>query len=269
MGRGMPCWQRSLEGNSVSPLLTEVLRNGTPPARQARVAGKLTALSRRVAGAFKSRVEDTDFMRESSAAMLEGPRRFAHWILWATLLFLGAALIWASLATVDEVTVGEGKVIPSSRVQVVQNLEGGIVSEIFVQVGQLVQRDQALMRIDDTRFTASSREGRAKDQALIARIARLAAEAGNTAYLPPRELERENPKLVAEEKSLYLSRQRELQANLSILRQQAEQRRQELAEKRAREEQLQQRHGLDVQELTMTRPLPQRGEVSEVGVLRR
>src|SRR5438128_4196385 len=170
MGRGMPCWRRWQEENSVLPPLTEVLRDGTAPARQAREAGKLTALARRAAGAFMPRVDDTDFMRESSAAMLEGPRRFAHWILWTTLLFVGVALIWASLATVDEVTVGEGKVIPSSRVQVVQNLEGGIVSEIFVQLGQVVQRDQALMRIDDTRFTASSREGRAKDQALIAKI---------------------------------------------------------------------------------------------------
>src|SRR5438128_2144644 len=267
MGRGMPCWQRWPEESSVSPP-TEVLRDGTPQESQAGDAGKLITLARRVTGAFKTRPDDMDFMRESSAAMLEGPRYFAHWILWSVLIFFVVALIWASLATVDEVTVGEGKVIPSSRIQVVQNLEGGIISEIFVQVGQVVQKDQALMRIDDTRFTASSREGQAKDQALIARIARLTAEAGNTGFVPPARLEKENPKLVNEERSLYASRQRELQANLSVLKQQAEQRRQELAEKRAREEQLQQSHRLVVQELAMTRPIAQQGAVSDVDILR-
>src|SRR5438128_2363721 len=267
MGRGMPCWQRWPEESSVSPP-TEVLRDGTPQESQAGDAGKLITLARRVTGAFKTRPDDMDFMRESSAAMLDGPRYFAHWILWSVLIFFAVALVWASLATVDEITVGEGKVIPASRVQVVQNLEGGIVSEIFVQVGQVVQKDQALMRIDDTRFTASSHEGQAKDHALLARIARLTAEAGNSAFLPPAQLEKENPKLMAEEKSLYATRQRELQANQSVLRQQAEQRRQELAEKRAREVQLQQSHGLIAKELAMTRPMAQQGAVSEVELLR-
>lgn len=228
----------------------------------------LRALAGRAAAALERRINDTDFMRESSAAVLEGPRYFAHWILWATLVFFAAALVWASLATVDEVTVGEGKVIPSSRVQVVQNLEGGIVSEILVQIGQVVQKDQALVRIDDTRFAASSREGQVKDQALLAKIARLTAEAGNSAFARPSQLEKENPKLLAEEKSLYLSRQRELQANLSVLRQQAEQRRQELAEKRSRELQLKQSHELVAKELAMTRPLALQGVVSDVEILR-
>lgn len=230
--------------------------------------GGLRQLARRAANALRPTADDTEFMRESSAAMMEGPRYFTHWILWLTLLFCTLAIGWAALATVDEFTVGEGKVIPSSQVQVVQNLEGGIVSEILVRVGQVVQKDQPLMRIDDTRFTASSREGQAKDHALLARIARLSAEAGNTPFVPPARLEHEVPKLMAEEKSLYATRQRELQANQSVLRQQAEQRRQELAEKRSREAQLLQSHGLISKELAMTRPMAQQGAVSEVDLLR-
>ena len=228
----------------------------------------LRALARRAANALRPAIDDTEFMRESSAAMMEGPRYFTHWILWLTLLFCAMAIGWAALATVDEFTVGEGKVIPSSQVQVVQNLEGGIISEILVRVGQVVQKDQPLMRIDDTRFTASSREGLAKDHALLGRIARLTAEAGNTAFVPPAQLEKADPKLMAEEKSLYATRQRELQANQSVLRQQADQRRQELAEKRAREAQLLQSHGLIAKELAMTRPMAQQGAVSEVDLLR-
>jgi len=243
---------------------TEALRSVGPPGGRAERG----ASPRSVAPSPKVRDDDIEFMRESSAAVLEGPRHFARWILWTTLAFFAAALAWASVATVDEVTVGEGKVVPSSRVQVVQNLEGGIVSEILVDAGQVVEKDQALMRIDDTRFSASSREGEAKDQALLAKIARLTAEAGNTAFVPPPQLEKQNPKLVAEERSLFASRQRELQANQAVLKQQVEQRRQELTEKRSREAQLQQSHDLVAQELAMTRPLAKQGVVSDVEILR-
>jgi len=214
------------------------------------------------------RAGDTEFMRESAAAVMEGPHRLSHYILWATVAFLVIGVIWASLAIVDEVTVAEGKVIPSSQVQIVQNLEGGIVSEILVKVGQVVQKDQAIMRIDDTRFTASSHEGRAKDQALIARICRLLAEANNTSFVAPAQLQKDNPQLLAEEKSLFESRQRELQANIAVLNRQAEQRRQEFTEKQSRETQVQQSYNLVAQELAMTRPLVPQGAASEVDVLR-
>lgn len=226
------------------------------------------ALTRRMGKLFSRSPDDSDFMRESSAAMMEGPRYFSHWILWLTLLFCIAGFAWAALATVDEFTVGEGKVIPSSQVQIVQNLEGGIVSEIMAKVGQSVQKGDVLMRIDDTRFTASSREGQAKDHALIARIARLTAESSNTAFVPPAQLEKDNPGVVREEKALHASRIHELQANLAILRQQMEQRRQELSEKRSRLVQLQQSHSLISKELGMIRPMVQQGAVSEVDLLR-
>ena len=212
----------------------------------------------------KPQAADAEFMRDTAGAVLEGPRYFSHWILWSTVAFFAAAFAWAALTNVDEVIVGEGKVIPSNRVQVVQNLEGGIVSEIMVQVGQVVQKNQPLMRIDDTRFSASSREGRAKDDALLAKIARLTAEAAGSAFLPPPQLAKDNPQLLGQERTLYLSRQRELQANLAVLKQQADQRRQELTEKRSREVQLQQSHALVSKELAMTRPLVQQGVVSEV-----
>jgi adhesin transport system membrane fusion protein len=231
-------------------------------------ANRLLDPLRRMSERFGLAGDDTEFMRESAAAVLEGPRRLFHYILWATVAFFVIGVIWASLAIVDEVTVAEGKVIPSSQVQIVQNLEGGIVSEILVKVGQVVQKDQAIMRIDDTRFTASSHEGRAKDQALIARICRLSAEANNTAFIAPAQLQKDNPQLLAEEKSLFDSRQRELQANIAVLNRQAEQRRQEFTEKQSRETQVQQSYSLVAQELAMTRPLVPQGAASEVDVLR-
>lgn len=229
---------------------------------------KPRSLARRAIDAMLPAANDTEYMRESSAALMEGPRFFSHWLLWLTLLFFACGLAWSALTEVDEFAVGEGKVIPSSQVQVVQNLEGGIVSEILVKIGDKVKKDQPLMRIDDTRFAASSREGQAKDQALLARIARLAAEANGTAFDPPAQLEKVMPGLVAEERKLYQSRRSELQANLAILKQQVDQKRQELTEKRARQAQLQESRGLIGKELAMLRPMAQQGVVSEMEVLR-
>lgn len=225
-------------------------------------------LARRILSALRTPDDDSDFMSERNAAAFAAPRRFAHWILWATLAFVLVGLAWAALARVDEVTVGEGKVIPSSQVQVVQNLEGGIVAEILVRPGQVVSKDQPLMRIDDTRFTASYKEGRTKDDALVARIARLSAEAGGQPFGAATDAEAGNRGFVTEERSLYESRKRALEANLAVLRQQAEQRRQELSEKRSREQQLRQSYGLVSRELAMMRPMVAQGVVSEVDLLR-
>src|ERR1700758_1735242 len=177
-----------LQGGSFMSLLAEF---NADSLRRVRVV--LAMLGRQIVAALRPRADDTAFMRETSAAVMEGPRYFTHWILWLTLAFFIAALTWAALAQIDEVTVGEGKVIPTSRVQVVQNLEGGIVSEIMVHVVQTVQKDQPLMRIDDTRFTSSYKEGQAKDSALIARIARLTAEANDTPFVAPAQLVATNP----------------------------------------------------------------------------
>jgi adhesin transport system membrane fusion protein len=120
---------------------------------------KPRSLARRAIDAMLPAANDTEYMRESSAALMEGPRFFSHWLLWLTLLFFACALAWAALTEVDEFAVGEGKVIPSSQVQVVQNLEGGIVSEILVRIGDKVKKDQPLMRIDDTRFARRPGQG--------------------------------------------------------------------------------------------------------------
>ncbi|SOY93627.1 Type I protease secretion protein, haemolytica toxin secretion prtE family (hlyD) [Cupriavidus taiwanensis] len=226
-------------------------------------------LARRVAAALRPHADDSAFMDPRDEAALARPRWFAHWILWCAAVFVIVALSWAALARVDEVAVGEGKVIPSSQVQVVQNLEGGIVAQILVRPGQVVDKDQPLMRIDDTRFTASYQEGRTKDDALVARIARLSAEAAGADFgAGAGGGDGDARRFVAEERALFASRKHALEANLAVLRQQSEQRRQELAEKRSREQQLRQSHRLVAQELAMMRPMVAQGVVSDVDVLR-
>jgi adhesin transport system membrane fusion protein len=199
---------------------------------------------------------------------LQGARPEARWILWATAVFVLVAIAWASFATLDEVTVAQGQVIPSSKVQIVQNLEGGIVSEILVQPGDAVTRGQALMRIDDKRFSSSYLEGDAKDGALRSRIARLEAEASLKPFVPPADLERDKPELVRQEREFYDTRHHDFEAGLAVLRRQQEQREQERAEMDARVERL--GHSLELvqQELAMVRPAVEKAVVSRVELLR-
>ncbi len=211
---------------------------------------------------------DTDFMSDANAAVILGASRSSHLILFVTAVFFVCALTWAAFADIDEVTRGEGKVIPSAKIQVVQNLEGGILTEILVTEGQLVEKDQPLLRLDDIRFSSSYRETRAKYLALLARAARLKAEADNTAVIMPEIVSSEDPQLAANELALYRSRAEELLSNRNILEQQESQTRQEMAELVARKNQLARSHELLLQELSMSEPLAAEGAISEVEILR-
>lgn len=212
--------------------------------------------------------EDVDLLSDSNAALFSSVPRFGSMITVGFLAFLAAFFIWAYFAEIDEITVGEGKVIPSSQIQVIQNLEGGIVSEIPVKVGDLVHRDQIIMRLDRTRFTSSLGETQAKHDALLAKVARLEAESTGQPFQAPPELVKAKPELVAEERTLMMTRQQELDTALTVLRQQADQRQQELSEKKARLQQLEESYGLVNQELKMSKPLAQQGVMSEVEILR-
>ncbi|HAU0263539.1 TPA: HlyD family type I secretion periplasmic adaptor subunit [Legionella pneumophila] len=170
-------------------------------------------------------------------------KTFTHIILWTSLLFFIVAIIWANYAILDEVTTGQGKVIPSSEVQVIQNLEGGIIQNIFVKEGQIVKKDQILMQIDNTRFMASYAEAEKKIDALEIEIIRLNAEISDTKPVFPDKFIKTYPHLVQNQLSLYESRMRELNQLKKSL---------ELAQK----------------ELDLTRPLLKGGSVSEVEVIR-
>lgn len=212
--------------------------------------------------------ESLDWAANAELARLEQEPLRARYLLRAIGLIFLAFVIWASIATVDEVTRGTGKVIPSRQVQLVQAVDGGVVSEILVREGQMVDAGQTLFRIDETRFVSSLRENRVQYLALLAKAARLRALAENTPLLFPPEVSKEDPRLVEEERSLYESKRNELAAQLSIGRQQLAQRRQELVEIRARQEQAAQSYQLTAKELEMTRPLVATGAVSDVDLLR-
>lgn len=212
--------------------------------------------------------DDIDFVDETTAAALQGTPPFAHAAVWGTLVFVIVFFVWAAHANIGETTVGDGKVIPSSQIQVIQNLEGGIVSEIRVKVGEVVRKNQVLMVIDDTRYASSFQENKVKSDALAAKIARLTAEIAGRNFDLPAQFKKDNPDLAERELTLFRSRQAEFNANTSIFRQQTDQRSQELKEKRGRLSQIKTSLEFLDRELTMSRPLVKQGAMSEVELLR-
>ena len=211
---------------------------------------------------------DNDFDANADWAIAEQTPRGARVMVWLSVATVLVLLIWAALASLDEVTRGEGKVIPSRQIQVLQSLDGGIVSEILVREGQTVKVGDLLLKVDPTRMVSSLRENRSQYLALLAKAARLKALADGARFVPPEGMDKEAPEIVEQERQLYESRRAELDATIGVARQQAAQRSQELVSVRARREQAAQSYTLTARELEMTRPLAKSGAVSDVELLR-
>ncbi|MEE4878448.1 HlyD family type I secretion periplasmic adaptor subunit [Pseudomonas alliivorans] len=188
--------------------------------------------------------------------------------VWVTAALLLSALQWAGFAVLEEVTTGEGKAIPSSKVQIIQNLEGGIVTDIFVREGQVVNKGDTLLRLDDTRFMSSRSESEVDRLTLTAQVERLAAEAEGRPLTLPAQVTSSAPQVAADEHALYESRQRRLASEQRTLNEQLRQKTQELAEFRSKQEQFRSSLALVQQELDMSAPLVGSGAVSPVEILR-
>ncbi|WXL23994.1 HlyD family type I secretion periplasmic adaptor subunit [Ectopseudomonas mendocina] len=217
---------------------------------------------------MRQRRQDTEFMPEVDGTILEDTPRLTRITVWAVAACLLSALVWANFAVLEEVTVGEGKAIPSSKVQVIQNLEGGIVSEIFVREGQVVEKGDVLLRLDDTRFISNRGEAEADRLALLARLERLTAEAEGKPFELSKEIVEKAPQLAQDEEDLYRSRQERLQSEQRTLGEQLRQKQQELAEFRSKAQQYRSSVGLMQQELNMSEPLVATGAISQVEILR-
>ena len=192
----------------------------------------------------------------------------ARLLLYALLLVFAILAFWASVAEIDEVARGNGRVIPSAQLQIIQSFDGGVVSEILVREGQVIEEGEVLLRVDPTRFLSDLGETRASESALRARAARLKALVTGTPFVVTPELMATPGAVLDQEKRLYETSQEELEARIAIARDQWEQRREELNEARARHTQAVRSLELSSRELDVTQPLVATGAVSEVEVLR-
>ncbi|MGQ7958465.1 HlyD family type I secretion periplasmic adaptor subunit [Pseudomonas sp. SP16.1] len=205
---------------------------------------------------------------EVSKALIEDAPRIVRLTIWGLIAFVAFCLLWAHFAVVDEVTRGDGKAIPSSRLQKIQNLEGGIVAELFVREGQVVNVGDSLLRLDDTRFASNVGETEADRLALQLRVERLGAEVRGEELQVGDELREKAPRLAENEVQLFNSRRQQLLDEVAGLEQQLVQRRQELREFASK--QAQYRNSLELlrQEIRMSEPLVAEGAISQVEVLR-
>ncbi len=212
--------------------------------------------------------DDLAWSEEADLAILEQAPLKAKKLMYCILAILLAAIIWAYFAKVDEVTRGEGRVVPSRQVQVIQSLDGGIVSEILIKEGELVKVGTPLIKIDETRAVSSLRENKGQYLALLAKQARLKALAEGSAFNPPTEVQKETPLVYEQEKALYNASREELDSIVNIARDQKEQREKELIELQSKKEIAEKTYESANKELAANKPLLASGAVSEIDILK-
>ncbi|MEZ0226357.1 MAG: HlyD family type I secretion periplasmic adaptor subunit [Alphaproteobacteria bacterium] len=161
--------------------------------------------------------EDVEFMSELEAAAHLKPTRASRLFLWAVTALFAWAFLWAAVSEVDERVRGTGQVMPSSDIQVVQSLEGGVLGEILVNEGDHVKKDQILLRIKDVQFASEGRGIEAQKLGWQAKRARLKAEASGQAYVADPAIAGKYPDIAANEEKLYKSRQAELKTSFGII----------------------------------------------------
>ncbi|OOF21077.1 hemolysin secretion protein D [Salinivibrio sp. IB574] len=234
------------------------------------------------------RDEHLDYIDDKTAALLLNAPKSARILLWTIALFLIAAAIWASQAQLDKVTVGQGKVIPSSQLQVVQNLEGGLVKELLVKEGDKVVRGQRLILIDDTLFRSDFREREQELNGLRADEIRIRAllesvQINDTAALEewrdsiilnrqplqvPSDLAAARPGLVNQAQASYQEQLSNIQNQLYVTAQKIRQKEQELIELESRIDNLEQSLAFAQEELNITRPLAEEGVVPQIDLIK-
>ena len=155
--------------------------------------------------------------RSLKVSQLEPPLPKVSITIWIVGIGLLVLLIWASLFKLEEVSQGTGKVVPTSKEQVIQSLEGGILTKLDVKEGDIVEKGQTLAQLDPTRFASNVGESTSLLTASQATVARLRAEVNGTALAFPEPVLKD-PKLVQEETQLYQSRRANMEESISGLK---------------------------------------------------
>lgn len=167
-----------------------------------------------------------------------GPRKAVSILVGVTALFFLFLLIWMSFAPLDISVNAVGTVVPSSRVQQIQSMEGGILQSRPVSEGSRVKKGDLLAIVQNLQFNAEQGESQQTYWGTLAALARLEAEAANKPPVFSPELEKNAPDMVSEQHTLWQSRRRERESSLDALSRQLTQRQQELAEARSRHQTL-------------------------------
>ncbi|WP_299668442.1 HlyD family type I secretion periplasmic adaptor subunit [uncultured Psychromonas sp.] len=205
--------------------------------------------------------------------------------VWALAALFVCFFVWAYYAKLDRVTRGEGKVVPSSQVQIIQSLDGGILQDLYVKEGMLVTKGQPLARIDDTRFRSDMAQQTQEVDALRADIIRLRSELSSILIANvkdwklqikierkilqfPEDLQTTAATLVERQQDEYIGRLNSLENQVAIQAQQIKQRQQEIKEIESKISTLRSSLRLANREMRLTRPLAEKNIVPEVEYLK-
>lgn len=213
-------------------------------------------------------LRETDFMSDLHAAQNMRPHRASQLFLATIFGFVVFFFLWAGFSKVEILVRGQGQVVPSSEVQVVQSLEGGILQELLVVEGDRVKKGQILLRISDVMFSSEKGGAEAQSLGLRAKRARLEAEAKGIDFAIPDDIVKQVPQLAANEKALYQSRQQELKNAIAILDEKMASAKAQVSETQAQINRLSSSAGILSQELKITREMVAQRAVPKLEELR-
>jgi len=216
-----------------------------------------------------TRYSDSDiaYMQSLSAAVVQRSPKYLVMTVSIIAVFVLVALLWMGWAEIDVVVRGSGKVIPARQVQLIQSLEGGIITEILVREGDQVESNQPVIKISDIAFSSSFEENRLMYYELLSKSARLKAEANGDDFERNEKVTALFPELLESEESLFISNRRQLNETLSIYGEQISQQQSALEEALSKRRQLRRSLELLQKELEIKKPLVERRIISEVDYL--
>lgn len=203
--------------------------------------------------------------------MTDAPPFWARIGLVVVALLILSFVAWAAITQVDEIARGEGKVVPVSRTQIIQASEASVVQEIAVQIGQIVKKNDLIVRLDDTATTSTLGELEARERALLAQIARLELEQTGDMTLPmhcPEKISKVSPEICENEAQLLKARRDAFQNKLSVLQERHLQRRKELDEAVVSIERLEANIEVSKREAALLEPLVNRKLAPQTDLLR-
>lgn len=211
---------------------------------------------------------DYEFMKSLSAAILQKtPSRISKVLrIWVLTIIL--FIVWASYASIDEITRGSGKVIPFGQNQVIQNLEGGIVDSILINEGQRVKAGQVILKIRNAKSLSSSLTNKIKYEELLAKKARLYAEANGLDFTIKKTDNEELNKQMMLAKNLYDSDKIEYLAKDNSFAEQINQKKQAYTEAKAKVKSLKKSLEFVTEEIAMTEPMVKEGVKSKIDFLK-
>jgi len=212
--------------------------------------------------------DQLEYMSEVDAALFRRGHPLAYIVSVATFLFFAVFVVWSGFAELDEVTRGNGQVIPSQRIQEISNLEGGMLAEMLVSENQIVDRDQVLARISNEQAASTVRDNLNKQAEAEVAIMRLEAERNGTELVFSKALEDEQLQIVTDQLALYNARKTQFEGEMRALEAQLGQKNNEMAEAQARRGQLEENLRLVMEQRNIARPLMLKGTFSRVDYLK-